>query len=271
MPELPEVETIRQQLEKKLKGKKIQDVTINNDHLINVPASEFKDKLKGAKIKEVKRRAKLLIIDLDNDYSLLVHLKLTGNLIYNGRENDKADICFILGGGDTLAYRDKRKLGYMKLLRSDLAEDTVKAQNFGPEILSEDFTLEKFEKIFSLKKKSKIKPLLMDQKVLAGIGNIYSQEACFRAKINPQRLAGSLTKEEITLLYNELKKILTDALKYHGSSVDSYLDIYGRKGKFVSFLQVYNRKGEPCLKCKTPIKMIKMNGRGTYFCPKCQK
>ena len=271
MPELPEVETIRQQLEKEIIGKRVKEIEVKDPRMINVPAKEFKETLEGAKVKDIRRRAKLLIVDFDNGYSLIVHLKLTGNLIYNQKADKRTNVCFIFRGGDRLVYQDIRKLGYMKLMRTDLAKDTIHAHNFGPEVLDKDFTLEEFQKKISQKKKSKIKPLLMDQKFLAGIGNVYSQEACFRAGIKPQRLASSLSKEEIKRLYEELRKILVQALKYRGASVDEYLDIYGKKGGFEPFLQVYGRKGKPCFRCGKKIQLIKLGGRSTYFCPNCQK
>lgn len=271
MPELPEVETIRQQLAKKIKNKKIEKVEIRDSRMINIPPEEFKKIVQGTKIKDVRRRAKILIIDLDNEYSIITHLKLTGNLLYNQEVDDKTDVCFIFKGGDKLVYKDVRKLGYMKLFPTSLAEDTIKAHNFGPEVLEKDFTLEKFRKLLASKGKRKIKPLLMDQKFIAGIGNIYSQEACFRAKINPQRLVSSLSEKEIKLLYEKLREILVIALKKHGTSVDNYLDIYGQEGQFAPLLKVYGKKGKPCPRCGTKIKVVKIAGRSTYFCPRCQK
>jgi len=274
MPELPEVETIRQQLLKEIVGKKIKELTINDSQIINLPPEKFQALLTGVKIKDIRRRAKLLIFDFNNDYSLIVHLKLTGRFIYfknNQKIKDKAHLIFIFQDKTKLLYQDIRKFGYLKLVPTNLAQDIIKAHNFGPEVLDKDFTLERFEKVIRQKPKAKIKPLLMDQSILAGIGNVYSQEACFRAGINPQRTVKSLSKEDVKRLYQALKKVVVLALKKRGSSVDTYLDIYGKRGDFEPLLKVYGRENKPCFNCGAKIKRIKMNGRSTYFCPKCQK
>lgn len=275
MPELPEVETIRQQLEEKILGKKITKVEVFTPKIVNVPKNYFVKNTQGAKFKGVKRRAKILILELSNSSYLLCHLKLSGHLIFQneGQSLPKyTHVVFYLSGGNKLTFDDFRKFGYMKFIKNKEELDKIfNKENFGPEPLNQDFTLVEFKKLLAKRPNSPIKPLLMDQTFLAGVGNIYTQEACFYAKINPKRKVATLTEKEIKDLYENLRKVLVLALKHKGSSVDAYLDIFGKPGKFVPFLKVYGREGKPCFRCKTKIKKILMAGRGTSFCPKCQK
>lgn len=271
MPELPEVETIRQQLTKTIKNKKITKVKVQEPRMINVSAEEFIKKVEKSNITNIRRRAKLLIIDLPSDYSLIIHLKLTGLLIYNQEPDKHTHVVFQFSDGKKLLYKDIRKFGYMKLIKTSEVPAFLEKEGFGPEPLTKEFTLDKFKELLSKKKHSKIKPLLMDQTFLAGVGNVYAQEACFYAKINPQRKVNTLTKKEIKDLYDSLRKVLVWALKHKGLSVDTYIDIYGKPGQFVPFLKVYQRGGKKCLRCKTTLKEIRLQGRGTTFCPQCQK
>ncbi len=271
MPELPEVETIRLQLEDKIKNKRIAKVEVLQPRMINVSAKEFVKRVEKSKVKGIRRRAKLLIIDLSSGYSLIIHLKLTGNLIYNQESDKYTNVVFEFSGRKKLLYKDIRKFGYMKLIKTSEVPTFLDKQGFGPEPLDKSFTLEKFKEILFKKKRSKIKPLLMDQSFLAGVGNIYAQEACFYAKINPKRTAGSLTNKEIKDLYEGLRKIMAASIKFRGSSVDTYVDLFGKEGQFVPRLKIYRRSGKKCLRCKAKLKTIKLAGRGTTFCPKCQK
>ena len=278
MPELPEVETIKRELLQKIKGKKIALVEVLTPKTINCPADEFKKIIKNSKIKDVQRRAKLLIIKLSNNYNLAVHLKLTGHFIYKLKttrcdlpEEKYARLIFTFQNGDKLFFNDLRKFAFVKLLDDKKLEKLLVEKDFGPEPLDRTFTLKIFQNLLFKKKKAKIKPLLMNQNFLAGIGNIYAAESCFCAKISPTRSAGSLTKEEIKKLYQCLKKILKTAIIRKGSSVNQYVDIHGKKGSYVSMLKVYGREGKICLRCGNKIKKITLNGRGTYFCPSCQK
>ncbi|MBI4653266.1 DNA-formamidopyrimidine glycosylase [Candidatus Kuenenbacteria bacterium] len=276
MPELPEVETIKIELEKIIKGKKIKNIDIKLPKIINVPPAQFKKILIDSNIINIKRRAKILIFELSNGYNLFIHLKLTGQFFYQSTINKqqptikKGQVIFNFIDGSKLFYNDFRKFGWLKLMNNKEAEEFLEKENFGPEPLKQEFTLTVFKKILGKKKRSKIKPLLMDQKFIAGIGNIYATEICFYAKINPLRIISTLREKEIDELYKGIKKILSTAIKLKGSSIDIYLDIYGQQGKYISFLKVYDRAGELCLKCKTKIEEITLAGRNTYFCPKCQ-
>jgi len=271
MPELPEVETIRLGLLKKIKGKKITDLEIRVPKLINLDLQNFKKQLIGAEINNVKRRAKLIIIELSNNKFLIIHLKLTGQLIYNGTEEKTTRAIFYFDNGKKLIFNDWRKFGYFKLISTSELEKFLQKQNFGPEPLEKDFTFKKFQEILSKKSRSKIKPFLMNQANIAGLGNIYTDESLFDSQILPTRIINTLTLKEKKRLYESIKKILQKAIKYQGSSVDAYLNACGEKGGFVPHLKVYRRTGEKCFRCGSIIKRTVLGGRSTHFCPSCQK
>ncbi len=266
MPELPEVETIKRDLEKVIVGKKIVEVCVHNAAVIKDPTIEqFKKYLTNVSISRVLRKAKVLIIELTNKKFLVIHLKMTGQLVYPG-DAKKSRVSFKLSDGKYLDFNDQRLFAELRVL--DDWHDLKFIQGLGPEPF--DITVDEFKKMLS-SRKTKIKPLLMDQKFISGIGNLYAAECLFRAKINPQRAANSLTDKEKEILYKEIKDCLTQAIKYGGSSVDDYVRVSGQKGEYKQFHQVYGREDKPCLVCKTIVQRIALGGRGTYFCPKCQK
>jgi len=266
MPELPEVETIKSDLEKIILGKKIVKVCVHNPKVIRQPASlEFKQALEGLIIKNILRRAKLLIFELSNGRALTVHLKMTGQLVFpGGGKNAKVAIHF--SDGTILDFNDQRLFGELRLI--DNWRKLKFVQGLGPEPF--DLTFSDFKDMLS-KKKTKIKPLLMDQTFISGIGNLYAAEILFRAKIDPRRAALSLTEQKKQVLYKEIKDVLSKAIKQGGSSVDDYVRLSGKPGNYVRFHQVYDRLGKPCFICGRQIKRITQGGRGTYFCSKCQK
>lgn len=274
MPELPEVETIRQDMIKKVKGKKIENVEIKNEKNIRIISPEqFKEKLKGRVIEDIQRRGKFLIINLDSDDLLIFHLKLTGRLLFSpvGKEEPKyVRMVFTFTDKSRLFFADIRGFADVFLIpRSDV--ETIPAiKNMGPEPLSPDFNPDKLKQILG-GKRGKIKPLLMDQSVIAGIGNIYSQEALYRAGIHPEREVSKLTEKEIEAIYRSLVDVLKEAIKYRGSSVDAYLDLNGKEGNYVPHLKIYGKEGQICPRCGSSIKKKRVGGRGTYFCSKCQK
>jgi len=243
VPELPEVDTIRRELEKEIIGKK----------------------LKGVKVIKVRRRAKILMIDLANGSSLIFHLKLTGQLLFNSKPGKWSRAIFKFDDGTNLVFNDTRKFGWWKMVK----DTSFIEKKFGPEPLDKNFTLKKFEEMLSQKGKSRIKPLLMDQTFIAGIGNIYSDEILFEAGISPLRRVESLKFEEMKKIFKAIKKILKKAIKNRGSSVEYYLDVYGRKGDYVRYHKVYHQK--KCFRCGAKIEKIKLGGRSGHFCPKCQK
>lgn len=283
MPELPEAETIRRQLEQKVNGLKIKDVKVTKSRLfIGNPKAII-----GAEITGVNRRAKMIIINLSNDKNLLIHLKMTGQLIYSDKKgqfggghpvppfNEKMPskftyVTFNLSDGSILYYNDLRQFGWIKILDSEKLK--AESEKFGPEPLSKDFTVRIIKENLLKHKRLKIKPTLMDQSVVAGLGNIYAAEACFRAGIRPDRKIETLSDKDFENLHKAIKEVLPLAIKYKGTSADAYVTLEGKKGEYFSKLWVYGREGEPCpKKCGGKVEKFMMNGRGTYWCPKCQK
>ncbi|MDD3296297.1 MAG: DNA-formamidopyrimidine glycosylase [Candidatus Omnitrophica bacterium] len=267
MPELPEVETIKRELGKAVLGKKITKVFVINPKVIKEPSpAKFQKAITGATIKSILRKAKLLVIELSNRKFLTIHLKMAGQLIYPGKGSKSTRIAFKLSNGKTLDFNDGRLFAELRIV--DDWKELKFIKTLGPEPFG--ISLGEFKEMVS-SRKTKIKPLLLDQKFISGIGNIYANEALFRAKINPARPANSLSAEETKLLLDELKKTLKEAIRCKGSSVDQYLQLSGARGSYAKYHKVYDRKDEPCLRCKTHIKRIRLAGRGTYFCPRCQK
>lgn len=306
MPELPEVETIRMGLEKYLVGHKIEDVEVKVAKLFQGD----KKNIIGAKFKEIKRAGKGLIIDLDNGYSIAIHIKLTGQIIYRGvsrvsgvpkvsREeirklservggelpNKQTHIIFKLDKNSFLYYNDLRRFGWVKIVKTEGVGNLPFFKELGPEppVVKVDkaekveevekgkvLTFEKFKEILS-KSKTAIKPLLMDQKKIGGIGNIYANDGLFDARIDPRRKASSLSKDEIKNLFNSLIRVLKRGLKYGGSSEINFVNALGEEGSYQDHALIYGREGEKCLGCSGKVQKIYLGGRGTYFCPNCQK
>lgn len=265
MPELPEVETIKRDLEKIITGKNITKVCVHNPKVIREPSPEkFKRGLSGVRINNILRRAKVLILELSNGKSLVIHLKMTGQLVYPG-DGKNARAVFHLSDGKTLDFNDQRLFAELRLL--DDWRKLKFIQGLGPE--PKDLTLGRFKDMLA-EKKTKIKPLLMEQGFISGIGNLYAAEILFDAKINPGRRACELLDKEKEALFKSMQNILTEAIRCGGSSVDDYVRLSGEKGKYVRYHKVYGREGKPCFTCKTLIKRTVLGGRGTYFCPKCQ-
>jgi len=266
MPELPEAETIKRELEKSVLGKKIVDVIVKKTNVIKEPSKkQFVRDLKNTSIKNILRKGKGLIFKLSNGKFLVVHLRMTGQLVYPGK-SAQARVSFKLSDGKFLDFNDRRLLGELRLV--DSWQDMKFFKELGPEIY--DLTADKFSQMLR-EKTTKIKPLLMDQTFLAGVGNLYAAEGLFRARIHPTRSAKSLSNKEKQLLFEEIRDTLNEAIRYKGSSIDQYVRASGEAGDYAKYHKVYGREGEPCKKCKTKIQRIALGGRGTYFCPKCQK
>ncbi|MCU0651351.1 MAG: DNA-formamidopyrimidine glycosylase [Candidatus Omnitrophica bacterium] len=285
MPELPEVETVKRGLVKHILGKKIVDVVINNPKVIREPKKElFVKGLTNETIKNVLRKGKLLILELASGRALAIHLKMTGQLVLRMPPSTSPErakraerlvypgnarlsrVSFKLSDGKILDFNDQRLFAELRLV--DDWKKLKFIQGLGPEPF--DLTLERFSGMLALKK-TKIKPLLLDQAFIAGIGNLYAAEVLFRAKINPLRPASSLSAKEKAALFKEIKDTLSEAIHYKGSSVDQYVQLSGEAGSYAKYHKVYGREGKPCLVCKTLIKRIALGGRGTYFCPHCQR
>lgn len=265
MPELPEVETIRMQLEKFLKGKKIIGVEVKT------PKSfpDDKRKILDTRILDTRRFGKVLVIDLDNDYSLLIHFKLTGQLLVNGTPGPYTRVIINFEKGEKLVFNDLRIFGWIKIANSGQVTADRFIGKLGPEPLK-NLTFDLFQKALS-KTARPIKIVLMDQEKIAGVGNIYTNDALWLAGISPQRTANSLQPEEQKKLYGAILKVLKSGIKYGGASDQFYIKPDGTKGKYQDHFLVYGQEGRPCIKCREKIKKFFLGGRGTYFCPACQR
>lgn len=290
MPELPEVETIVRDLKKHILGRKIEDVWSDFKKVVKIPADFelFKRKIIGKKIKKIRRRGKNILFDLSGKETLLIHQKLTGHLLYGvwsiknkvwvpsvvGPLGDPVNrfihLIFWLDNKKMLALSDLRKFAKVELWNKSELENAEEFKRLGPEPLEEDFTFNKFKKIIQ-KARGKIKEVLMNQNIIVGIGNIYSDEILWRAKIHPQKETSKLKEVEIKKIYLVMKKILKKAIKLGGESISDYRRISGEKGYFDKERRIYRREGEKCVFCGRIIKRIKIGGRSAHFCPKCQK
>lgn len=274
MPELPEVETIRISLQDKLKGKTFVGVEVFLDKMVKgIGLEKLETTLNGKKIIRIDRRGKYLIIHLTGGLAMIIHLRMTGQLLYCLPEQEKAKhthVVFHLSDMKQLRFVDQRQFGKVQVVRLKELENVSGLKNLGIEPLSKDFTREFFKKALR-NKRSKIKPLLLDQTFIAGIGNIYADEALFRAMINPERVASALNPREVSRLYVVIKEVLQEGIENNGTSIKDYIDGDGKKGTNQSNLRVYGRDGQPCVKCGIIIQRKTIGGRSSHFCPKCQK
>jgi len=278
MPELPEVETIKSQLELLIVGKKIIDIDVSLPKMVRLLLNKFRKIVIGSKIKTISRRAKILIIELNNGWSVLIHLKMSGRLIFRLKgeklqiEDKKWNhLIYYFSDGSRLFHNDLRQFGYVKLIKTDKLTDFFQKEKFGPEPLKKDFTFDDFLAILKQKPKARIKQFLMNQQNIAGIGNIYSDEILFFARVHPLRRVNKLKNLEIKKIFEGIKRILPKALKLRGTSDNDYLDALGNKGKYAMQLKVYGREGERCKRCGGVVERLKIGGRSTHYCPKCQR
>lgn len=300
MPELPEVETTIGDLQKKVLNRTFLDVWTDFKKIIKKPKDfeQFKKEIKGKKIEKIWRRGKNIIFTLSSNKNLLIHQKLTGHLLLGrwtpahplssckqvtlGKSQWKSEISgpladdpmnsflhliFWLDNGQMLALSDLRKFAKVKLLNKNELKEEL--SHLGPEPLEKDFTFEKFKECLT-NKKGKIKQILMEQSVIAGIGNIYSDEILWQAKIHPLRETSKLSNSELNRIYQAMQDILPKAIAVGGESISDFRRISGEKGGFDFLRKVYRREGEKCQNCGTIIKRIKLSGRSVHFCPGCQ-
>jgi formamidopyrimidine-DNA glycosylase len=271
MPELPEVETIVNGLRRPLIGRTFTGVRVGWENIVARPTVlEFQRRTRGQQILAIRRRGKYLIFDLSGGDSLLIHLKMTGQLVVRPGDApaDKyGHTVFDLDDGRQLRFLDTRKFGRVYLV----ADENEVVGNLGPEPLADDFTLSEFSALIR-KRRGALKPLLLNQQFIAGIGNIYADEALFVAGIHPQRKADTLTGGEIERLYQAMRQVLRQGLADEGTTFDgAYRKVDGGEGEHQENLRVFRRKGQPCPRCGSAIERIVVGGRGTHFCPCCQK
>jgi formamidopyrimidine-DNA glycosylase len=286
MPELPEVETVRRGLHGLIIGLRVQRV----DHdtakgFPNAPA-DVETFLIGATITAVRRRAKVLLIDLSTNYTLVIHLKMTGQLVYRGEQvfgaghpnesligelpDRSTRVTIEFTDGSHLYFNDQRKFGWMRLLPTLEVPNIDFMRKVGPEPLEVDFSPEVFAARFVRRGKTSIKAALLDQTVIAGVGNIYADESLWGAKIHPKRLVNTITEAEFHLLYVELRAVMNLAIEKGGSTDKNYVNAEGKRGSYMDFARVFRREGLTCPRCATEIIKFKAAGRGTHICPICQ-
>lgn len=274
MPEMPEVEIIRQTLIHKVAGRKIKEVEFLLSRLVKWPsAGEFQAVLTGKTIVDLTRRGKYLLFHLDDQLIMVVHLRMTGRLSYvtPGMERDRfTRIIFKLDNGDRLIYGDTRTLGTLYLLPPEELWRISGLATMGPEPLSPEFTLEYLTKTLK-ERHGNLKAVLLNQKYIGGLGNIYVDESMAIANVHPERIASSLTTDEVQLLFHAINKVIADGISHGGTTFRDYRDGEGKRGSHQNHLAVYGRKMAPCLTCGTPILWKTIAGRGTHFCPECQK
>lgn len=289
MPELPEVETIRRGLAEVLPGRVIKQLEVRLPKVLQNAGAEGLERLEGAAVKDVRRRGKTLLLELGTEVTLLIHLKMTGQLIF--REDDQVKLAgghptsdmlgqmpnkythaiFHFTDGAELFFNDVRQFGYIRLVPTDEVPNLPTMLAYGPEPLDAQFTFQEFRHRLRRRPNAKLKPLLLDQTFLAGLGNIYVDEALNLAKLHPLQLAGSLTTAQGRALFDSIRVILRTALTYGGTSDNTYVTIRGGKGDYLNHARAYHRTGLPCLACGTPISRLVVAGRGTHYCPNCQK
>lgn len=274
MPELPEVETVKRTLQPKLAGLSFEGAEVFLAKVVRTPESFRLDELiAGKKLLKLGRRGKYLLMLLSDGFSLVVHLRMTGRLTYCGKDTpvDKhTHVVFNLNNGDQLRFADMRQFGRIWLLPTDSLESLPGFKDLGVEPFDEIFTRDFLKKELR-RRHSRIKPLLLDQTFIAGLGNIYTDEALHRARINPERLATTLNAREVAHLYRAIREVLQEGIENRGTTVRDFIDSDGRAGHYQEMLRVYSRENKPCPACGKGIVKKKIGGRSSYFCPACQK
>ena len=286
MPELPEVETVRRGLSALIIGKGIKAEHHDTEKGFPNAPYDVTQFLIGATITDVRRRAKVLLIDLSTNYTLVIHLKMTGQLVFRGEQvfgaghpnesligelpDRSTRVTLEFTDGSHLYFNDQRKFGWMRLMPTIEVPNIDFMKKVGPEPLEDDFTSKEFAERFTRRGKTSIKAALLDQTVVAGVGNIYADESLWGAKIHPKRLVNTITDEEFALLYTELRAVMNLAIEKGGSTDKNYVNAEGKRGSYMDFARVFRREGLTCPRCDTEIIKFKAAGRGTHICPVCQ-
>jgi formamidopyrimidine-DNA glycosylase len=285
MPELPEVETIKNDLSKMIVGQTVKKVNIFLEKSIRNKPSEFIGALEDKKILRLDRMAKIIIMDLDSGQKILFHLKMTGQLVYCSKNNILAGghsgkqkiqcaagrhtrLEIVFSDSSKLFFNDLRIFGYVKL--SSAVEISKIKQGFGPEPLEENFNFDYLSEKLA-RSQAPVKAILLNQKIIAGIGNIYADEILFASNVLPHRKAKTLNSVEVKKIVDNSIIILNKAIKHRGTTFNNYIDASGKQGGYLKLLKIYGRQGKDCLKCGGIVKKTKTAGRGTHYCEKCQK
>ncbi len=322
MPELPEVETVRIGLSQLLPGRVLQSVQHDTPKSFPTAPADVQEFLVGASVTDVRRRAKVLMIDFSSDYTLVIHLKMTGQMVFVGRplsiqrrlessskiaasqqKNDwipgrarndnetevrfgaghpndslihelpdkSTRVAFTFTDSSKLFFNDQRKFGWVRLLPTLEVPNIDFMKKVGPEPLSSEFTSSELAARLQRRKNTNIKAALLDQTVLAGVGNIYADESLWGAKIHPSTLVKNVSNKKIKTLFAELQYVLNLAIEKGGSSDRNYVNAEGKRGSYLSFARVFRREGQACPRCGTEIIKLRVAGRGTHICPRCQK
>jgi len=267
VPELPEVETIRRQLAPRLEGRVLQRVEILDPRLTRpFDLFEVAEELEGDRIVAVERRGKYLVLRLESGFVLLVHLRMTGSFGFEPVSHERAVVQ--LDDGTRLTYRDVRRFGTWLVLEGADVDPYIAAKN-GPEPLGAEFTTEWLASRLAVRR-APLKAVLLDQRVVAGLGNIYADEALWRARLSPLRAANSIAADEVRLLHRAIRAALRTGIERQGASLRDYAAPDGSPGAMQSEFRVYGRDGEPCPRCGTTIAKTRVGGRGTWYCPRCQ-
>ncbi len=286
VPELPEVETVRRGLRELIIGRVVH--TIKHDTLKSFPnaTADVGQFLIGARVIDVRRRAKVLLIDLSSEYTLVIHLKMTGQLVFRGEvvfgaghpseslvgelPDRSTRVAFEFADKSHLYFNDQRKFGWIKLMPTIEVPNIDFMKKVGPEPLEDEFTVAEFAQAFKRRAKTSIKAALLDQTVVAGVGNIYADESLWSAKIHSKRIVATITPKEFESLYTELRAVMNLAIEKGGSTDKNYVDAEGKRGSYLDFAHVFRRQGLPCPRCNATIIKFKVAARGTHICPHCQ-
>lgn len=287
MPELPEVETVRRGLSDLIIGRGIATTWYDTPKSFPNAPAQVASFLIGATVITIRRRAKVLMIDLSTNYTLVVHLKMTGQLVYRGETafgaghptdsligelpDRSTRVTLEFKDGSKLFFNDQRKFGWMRLMPTDEVVNLPFMQKVGPEPLDVDFTPAQFAARFTRRGRTSIKAALLDQTVIAGVGNIYADESLWGAKIHSKRLVNTITPAEFEALYIELRLVMNLAIDKGGSTDKNYVNAEGKRGSYMDFARVFRREGLECPRCGTTIIKFKAAGRGTHICPYCQR
>jgi len=278
--ELPEVEVMRRDLEKDVVGRKIQTAEVrptrNAMRVIrrHGKRKEFTSRLEGRKFTKAERRGKYVLLHLDNGDVLVVHFGMSGQFVRGNKRQPlppHTHVVLTFNQGGDLRFVDPRTFGEMFVTTADELGKVKELQHIAIDPLDHVFTWQTFGGLLA-QRASKLKPLLMDQKFISGLGNIYSDEVLFAAGLRHDRMSDSLSSQEVRRLYRALQEVLQEAIRYRGTTLvdEAYVDLFGKPGEFQAELKVYGREGQPCRRCRTPIQSVKIAGRSSYYCPQCQ-